>query len=270
MMKMEASVEVALDPMTAFTVFTEEMDRWWGNGPIDAWDFSKVLGRRVEPGVGGRVLEQYEDDALEVARITAWEPGVRLAWQSSVDEVSIEVRFRALGNATVITVEGSVADAGREAAGLAVLRVVPDWIPRYLARGRKPWPVLGNMVVFVCYARPAAAARWLCDAFGFEATRAIPAEEPEGSSWIELRHQSASVVVQGSDGESTGRSHEVMIFVDDVASHFATAERAGATILQPVLQHGFASYVADDPEGRRWRFAQVSRRQRRQVALAGH
>ena len=260
-MRMETSVEVAVDPMTAFAVFTEEMDQWWGNGPIDAWDFSRVVGRRVEPGVGGRVLEQYENDALEVARVTVWEPGRRLAWRSSVDEVSIDVRFQALGDRTVITIEGTVVDGARDAAGLAVLRVVPDWIPRYLARGRRPWPGLGRVVVFVSYTRPVAAARWLCQAFGFEASREIPLGEPASVPWMELRLGTAAVVVQGSGSDGAGLTHEVMIFVDDLASHFERAERAGAKIVHPVQQHGFTSYVADDPEGRRWRFAQASRRQ---------
>lgn len=55
--------------MTAFTVFTDELDQWWGNGPIDAWDSSRAIGRRIEPGVGGRLIEQYADDALELGRV---------------------------------------------------------------------------------------------------------------------------------------------------------------------------------------------------------
>jgi len=268
-MRMETSVEVGLDPMTAFAVFTEEMDQWWGNGPIDSWDFSRTVARRVEPGVGGRVLELYDDDVLELARVTVWEPGRRLTWASSVDDVSIDVTFQAVGERTVITVEGRVADGGRDAAGLAVLRVTPEWIPRYLARGRRPWPRLGRTVVFVSYARPAAAARWLCDAFGFEATRDIAIGEAVAATWIELRLGTSAIVVQGSGSETAELTHEVMVFVDDLPSHFEKAERAGAKIVQPVDRHGFTGYVADDPEGRRWRFAQASRRQEAAEVRAG-
>jgi hypothetical protein len=53
---------------------------------------------RCEPGVSGRLLEVYDDttgDALELARITTWEPGRRLAWRSSIDDVEIDVSFDA-------------------------------------------------------------------------------------------------------------------------------------------------------------------------------
>ncbi len=50
---MSEAIDVDVDPMTAFTVFTDEFADWWGNGPIDAWDSSRVVGRRIEPGVGG-------------------------------------------------------------------------------------------------------------------------------------------------------------------------------------------------------------------------
>ena len=51
---------------------------------------------RCEPGVGGRLLEIYDEtagDVLKLARIMAWEPGQRLAWRSSIDDVAIEVVF---------------------------------------------------------------------------------------------------------------------------------------------------------------------------------
>ena len=46
----------------------------------------RALAMRCETGVGGRLLEVYDDasgDTLELARITAWEPGRRLGWRSS-------------------------------------------------------------------------------------------------------------------------------------------------------------------------------------------
>lgn len=82
---MSETVDVDVDPMTSFTVFTEELDDSWGNGPIDAWDSSRVVGRRIEPGVGGLLLEVYSDGALELGRVTVWEPGARVSWTSSVD-----------------------------------------------------------------------------------------------------------------------------------------------------------------------------------------
>ena len=63
--------------------FTEEMDLWWVRGPINFWsDGGRVVEVRCEPGVGGRIIEVLDDPAsgevLERARLTQWEPGVRL------------------------------------------------------------------------------------------------------------------------------------------------------------------------------------------------
>ena len=83
-----SEVEVGVDPGVAFMAFTEELDLWWVRGPINHWAGGRVVAMRCEPGVGGRLLAVYEDDALELGRITAWEPGRRLAWRSSVDDVN--------------------------------------------------------------------------------------------------------------------------------------------------------------------------------------
>jgi uncharacterized glyoxalase superfamily protein PhnB/uncharacterized protein YndB with AHSA1/START domain len=258
-MKMESSVEVDADPETAFHAFTDEMDRWWGNGPIDAWDYSRTIGRRIEPGVGGRVLEVYQDDVLELARITAWEPGRGLSWKSSIDDVTIHVRFEAVGGRTRVRVEGEMPDGeGARGAGLAILRMTPQWLPRYFGRGRRPWLSPDRLMVLARYEHPAGTARWLCEAFAFEPTSDIPDDETN-VSWIELRLGTSVVVIQGGGGPVTGQSdHEVFLLVDDVNEHLARAERAGATIVQPIKTYGFTSYVADDPEGRRWNFVQAN------------
>jgi hypothetical protein len=76
-----ASVEVGVDPETAFQIFTAEIDRWWRPGPINWYDSQRAVGTRIEPGVGGRWLEIYDEaneDVLEIGRITVWEPGRRL------------------------------------------------------------------------------------------------------------------------------------------------------------------------------------------------
>jgi len=55
---------------------------------------------------------------------------------------------------------------------------------------------------------------------------------------------------------------EALLFVDDVEAHLAHAQASGATILRPIVDHGFASYEAEDVDGRRWTFAQAGARQR--------
>ena len=89
-------VEVAADPLTAFTAFTDELDLWWVRGPINAYDSGRLVEMRCERGVGGRILEVYDAESgegLELARITVWEAGKRLAWKSSLDDVTIDVLF---------------------------------------------------------------------------------------------------------------------------------------------------------------------------------
>ena len=126
-----AEVEVAVDAPTAFSAFTEEMDRWWVRGPINFFDASRAVAMTCEPGVGGRILEVYDEaagDALELGRITVWQPGERVCWQSSVDDVVIEVHFEPLANGTRVCVDGivpdgKIADAGLDAAPDAARRV---------------------------------------------------------------------------------------------------------------------------------------------------
>jgi uncharacterized glyoxalase superfamily protein PhnB len=267
-MKMEATVEVEVEPESAFEAFALEMDQWWGNGPIDAWSFTRTVGRRIEPGVGGRVLEVYEDDVLELARITRWEPGRRLTWESCIDDVTIDVHFDATATGTLVRVEGHVPDGGRGGAGLSVVRVVEQWLPRFFERGRRPWPPVGRLAVFVRSPKAATTARWLRDAFGFTPTGDLDGADdaPSEWAWHELRLGSAMVVVAHGDVPAARSSVEPLVFVDDLQAHLIRAEAAGATIVRPIVDHGFASYEADDVDGRRWTFAQAGARQREAVS----
>lgn len=87
---MTEDIVVETDPLTAFATFTDEYDQWWGRGPIDAHDTWRLVERRIEGGVGGRVVEDYGDEQLVLGAITTWEPGARLAWTARND-VAIEV-----------------------------------------------------------------------------------------------------------------------------------------------------------------------------------
>jgi hypothetical protein len=105
-------VEVAADPATAFTAFTGELDLWWVRGPINAYDSGRLVEMRCEPEVGGRILEVYDTrtgEGLELARITAWEPGRRVAWKSSLDDVTVDVLFEPSSTGTIVRLEATVA-----------------------------------------------------------------------------------------------------------------------------------------------------------------
>jgi hypothetical protein len=111
------SVSVPVDPATAFIAFTEELDQWWVRGPINYFDSGRAVGMRCEPGVGGRLIEVYEEatgEGLELGRITVWEPGIRLAWTSAVDDVEIDVRFEPIQTGTDVILRATITPGGRD------------------------------------------------------------------------------------------------------------------------------------------------------------
>ena len=265
-------VEVAADPATAFSVFTEELDLWWVRGPINHHASGRVLAMRCEPGVGGRLLEVYDDttgDALELARITVWEPGHRLAWTSSIDEVRTEVRFEPSGAGTVVRVVAWIPAEGQDRGGTAWVRVVPKWFGPWCARrDHVPHEVrdLARLGLGISYAKPAAAAHWLATTFGFESPDPLPEgadplpEGEHGHPWIEFRIGNSSLMIFKLDGDRSEHTpiHVPWVYVDDVAEHYDRACAGGATIIQKLHSPwGLPFYVADDPEGNRWTVAQA-------------
>jgi uncharacterized glyoxalase superfamily protein PhnB len=263
-------VEVAADPLTAFTAFTDELDLWWVRGPINAYDSGRLVEMRCEPGVGGRILEVYDaetGEGLELARITVFEPGRRLAWTSSLDDVSIDVHFDPTASGTIVRLEATVAEGGEDRGGSAFVSVTPPWFGAWMSRrdsaGREARD-LARLALTLHYARPAAAARWLANAFGFESPSPLPegedplVDEEYGFPWIEFHVGNASLMIEplaGPTVDHTQVTHVPWVFVDDLDAHLTRARENGATIVQDIESHGFTSYVALDLEGRRWRFA---------------
>jgi uncharacterized glyoxalase superfamily protein PhnB len=260
MTNMTAAIDVDTDPSTAFTVFTEEYDQWWGHGPIDAYESWRLLERRIEPGVGGRVLEDYGDEERVLGTITVWEPGARLAWTTRND-VCIEVTFAARSQGTRVTVRGIVPDGVDGTAQLSMVRMAPQWFPRHLERrhqeGGLPGP--GRLGIALHSASPAATARWLADVFMMECTGDIPETEGDpATTWIEFRIGNGMLVLVGGGG-SVG-TDTPLVYVDDLDAHFRHAEAAGAAIVTPIVEHGYRAYTAQDCEGRRWQFLQAGPR----------
>lgn len=256
MTSMTERIDVDTDPMTAFTVFTDEFDQWWGRGPIDAYDSWRLIARRMEGGVGGRLVEDYGDEERVLGTITIWEPGARLAWTTRND-VTIEVTFSALASGTRVQVTGTVPDGVDGTAQLSMVRMAPQWLPRYLERRAQGVvaPDYGRLHLVLRSATPAATARWLVDVFQLEPTADVPEAEGDPElTWIELRVGSSFVVLWGGGG-SVG-TDSPFVYVDDLDAHQKHAEAAGATIVSPITEHGFRSYTAADPEGRHWIFAQ--------------
>ena len=105
-----ATVSIAVAPAEAFAIFTEQIDAWWRRGPR----FRNAPGDRgfirIEPGVGGRVFESFDDRVVEVGRATVWDPPRRLVfeWRASnfapAEKTEVEVRFEPSASGTRVTV----------------------------------------------------------------------------------------------------------------------------------------------------------------------
>lgn len=263
MTEVSSSVEVAVDPDTAFSVFTDEMDLWEVRSPISFYDSARAIEKRCEPGVGGRIMEVYEDGHFEIARITVWEPGKRLSWKDSHDDVEVDVWFEATAAGTNVRVDARVPEGGADRGGTSIVRVGPDWFGRWVAkRDHVPHEIveLPRLNIEVHYERPVTAARWLAEAFGFfELAPTFPADEAAGiPGWIEGRIADACLMLFRLDGPRERAPGVVpWVFVDDLDAHFARAEAAGASIVEEIHQHGYRRYVCDDLEGVRWIFAQA-------------
>jgi hypothetical protein len=255
MTSMTETSDLDVDPATAFSAFTDEFDQWWGKGPIDAYETWRLVERRIEPGVGGHLVEDYGDEQMVTGTITIWEPGARLAWTARND-VTIEVTFEAIAAGTRVRVTGTVPEGSDGREGLSMLRMAPQWFPRYLERRAAGVPPnYGRLHLALRSQTPSATARWLVDVFQLETTADLPTEDGDPDyTWIELRVGTSFVVIWGGGG--AGGTDSPFVFVDDLDAHLKHAEANGATIVSPIVEHGFRSYTAADCEGRHWVFAQ--------------
>lgn len=141
------TVDVEVDPATAFEVFTDHIDSWYVRGPYSWKEPDRALGIRLEPGVGGRLLEVYDNDTgdgFAMGRVTAWEPGVRLAFADLVSGVSpnfpteVEVRFEPSGAGTRVSLEhrglnqlpADMADQKRQHGWTSLAHWYADYVER--------------------------------------------------------------------------------------------------------------------------------------------
>ena len=147
------------------------------------------------------------------------------------------------------------------------MRVVPNWLGRWVDRrdtADHELRDLARLAIAVYYARPAAAARWLADAFGFSPTGQLPVTEADQDgddyTWIEFQPGGCSVLVFKQDGANAApaaRTHVPGIFVDHLHAQLALAEKHDVRIVSGIRQHGYRVFVAADLEGNYWTFAQA-------------
>jgi uncharacterized protein YndB with AHSA1/START domain len=106
---------LAVDPATAFAIFTNEIAAWWR---------PKVEGlfQRGRNGIvkfdNGRLLETYsQGEPFEIGRVLAWDPAKRLVFEwrqegfSPGERTEVEVRFEAVSAGTRVTVQHRGWDA---------------------------------------------------------------------------------------------------------------------------------------------------------------
>jgi uncharacterized protein YndB with AHSA1/START domain len=106
------SLRVAATPDRAFAVFTRDIHLWWRHNDLFRFTPRSPGVLAFEPQLGGRFTETlHNGKVFEVGKITAWEPGIRLAFswrQASFREgqlTHVEIRFEPIGDETRVTVE---------------------------------------------------------------------------------------------------------------------------------------------------------------------
>jgi uncharacterized glyoxalase superfamily protein PhnB len=265
--RVNASVEVSVDPDTAFRVFTEEIDAWWVRGPANFFNGGRAAAIRFEPGVGGRYLEVYDDaagDALEIGRITVWEPGRRLVYRSSLDDTEVDILFEATPTGTRVMLEQRLVPGGETAFFQSGWETVLGWFG-----DRADWPGgaappqrdLPRVSPVLYYSDVGAALEWLVTVFGFRSRH-----RGKISDFGELAFGDSVIMLRGMKGTGAQKqdhiTHAVYCYVDDLEAHFARAEASGAVIVDQIKGYGDRVYVADDLEGHRWTFAQARPTQR--------
>ena len=111
-MKVVRSIDVAVDSDTAFRLFTEEIGSWYRSGRWSWNDPERAKTILIEPGVGGRWLEVWDEttgEGYELGRVRIWEPGERvvLSYRNvhMPDDTEVEVRFERAGTVTRVTLE---------------------------------------------------------------------------------------------------------------------------------------------------------------------
>ena len=94
------------------------------------------------------------------------------------------------------------------------------------------------------------AAEWVCQAYGFKVRLRI------GNHRCQLSFGESSVIAV--ERKELGIS-SVLVYVDDVDTHFERVKQSGARIINPPTDYPFGErqYTVEDVGGHRWTFSQT-------------
>lgn len=257
-----ATIEVRVDPKTAFRIYTEEINSWWDRGPTNFYNGARAIGKRFESSVGGRYLEIYDDatgDVLEIGRITHWEPGRRFVYRSSMDDTEVDIRFEEIPTGTRVVLEQRLVPGGTKAHFLSGWKYILGWFADWAEQGDEMLTRDRPRISPILYYKNSGAADWLVRVFSLRTRHRDGGELMLGDSVVMLRQLDHPHAPR--DG-----THALYVYVDNVEEHFQQAQAGGATIREPLHRHGDYFYVAEDLEGHQWTFAQARPTQRGQTA----
>ncbi len=133
-------------------------------------------------------------------------------------------------------------------------------------------------VPMLSYEDVGAAAEWLAGAFGFRERgqrstdddgRVTHAELELGGAVVMLgwpgpayrgpRRHAETCAIERATAETPFVADGVLVYVDDVTEHAATARDAGARVVRELESAPPGRlYVAEDPEGHRWMFLEAA------------
>lgn len=288
------TVTVRLDPAAAFEVFISDIDTWYPRGPYSFNYPERTTGVVIEPGVGGRWRELWNDGGgYEVGRVLAWEPGRRLLvsfrnrYLPDEPLTEIEVRFDGVPEGTLVTLEHRgwehlPPEALRQWAGRAWKGLVAAYA-KYTGTGAETMTETTTdgivdtqrVVPMLTYEDGPAALDWLAEAFGFEERTRWLDDEGRLSHGEMLAGGGVVMLAGTTPGYESPRHHREhcaaaaawsqvpwvisgnLVRVDDVDAHYERARRSGARILSaPEDQPYGRSYRVEDLEGHRWMFQQ--------------
>lgn len=78
--RVERTITIAAKPERVFQAWVEEMNQWWTKPYYN--DHERVIGLYMEPKLGGRYIEQWDENGggFLIGTIVEWLPPLRLAY----------------------------------------------------------------------------------------------------------------------------------------------------------------------------------------------